>query len=162
MDTDGERRRVAETATKCAVFRKNRGKLGGRALDGRARPLPVRPRAVDAEEDAMWRGRPRARTCCAAAFVLAIALAGPVPPAHAAGGDHGRAVTAWSLQGLWTWLQSVMLPGDTVLCDCSMGIDPNGQCPAGAAWSPEPVPAPTIQCDSGMSIDPDGRCNVGI
>ncbi len=82
--------------------------------------------------------RRRGRLVC---FVLLIALAGPVAPAHAAEGDQP------GLGQVWAWLEA-WLPWVETKDQC-LSIDPNGGCRDGLA-------APTgDQC---AGIDPDGRC----
>lgn len=80
-----------------------------------------------------------------AALALAVALAGPVAPARAAGGDS-RGGSPWSWAGLWSWLTTAATASG---CDRGSQIDPNGGCVTAAAAS---------GCDRGSYIDADGRC----
>lgn len=85
----------------------------------------------------MRRGQ-RGRARFVAAVALAVTLAGPVVPAHAAGRE---AEVGWRWPGLaaiWAWF-----------VDCGIMIDPNGRCAASTIQS---------DCDRGSHIDPDGRC----
>lgn len=67
--------------------------------------------------------RRRGRLCC---FVVLLALAGPVAPAHAAEG-------AWpGLGRVWGWLES-WLPGVAAIADQCSHIDPNGRCGGGSS-----------------------------
>jgi hypothetical protein len=86
--------------------------------------------------------RRRGRLWC---FVVLLALAGPVAPAHAA-------ERAWpDLGRVWAWLES-WLPEMLATGDQCLGIDPNGRCREG-------LTAATV--DQCAGIDPNGRCGGG-
>jgi hypothetical protein len=82
-----------------------------------------------------------------AALVLAVALAGPVAPARAAGGDS-RGGSLWSWAGLWSWLTVAVSHQPVLQTDCGIHIDPDGRCRTAVAPS----------SDCGSHMDPDGRC----
>lgn len=84
----------------------------------------------------------KGRTRFAAALVLAAALAGPAPPALAA--DGGREIAAWSLDGFWSWLRSIVPP-----LHSSRTASP-------------PVSMTQADCDRGIYIDPDGKCHAAL
>lgn len=98
------------------------------------------------------------RTRIVAALVLAMALAGSIVPAHAAG-PAAQASWRWpGLAALWAWF-----------VDCGIMIDPNGGCAAAAVQTTcgrgihiDPngrcAAAATVQRDCGIMIDPDGHC----
>jgi len=94
---------------------------------------------------------------CAAVAAVALVLAGPVAPAHAA----GRTLTGGSsiqagVAALWDWAKTIFSPGPVAQLACDKGslIDPNGGCTATA--SPAGGPTATPDSDAGSSIDPNG------
>jgi len=86
----------------------------------------------------------------AAVLALAVALAGPVPAARAAGSSGNGAPLSWSsLKALWSWLINGVSPQPSLQLTCERGIhiDPDGGCTAAAL-------APVS--DRGSHIDPNG------
>jgi hypothetical protein len=103
----------------------------------------------------MRRGQ-RGRARIVAVVALAVALAGPVVPAHAAGRESEAGWRWPGLAAVWAWFVDcgIMIDPDgrcaasTTQLDCGSHIDPDGRCAA----------ASTIQRDCGIMIDPDGHC----
>lgn len=86
----------------------------------------------------------------AAALAVAVVLAGPAAPAHAAPRSPFR------LGRLWGWLATVLPWAPRVqaaACDWGSHIDPNGGC-RGAAAPPNGPSTPSP--DWGPEIDPNG------
>jgi len=99
----------------------------------------------------------RKRLWLATALAVAVGLAGPVAPAHAAPGSSP------GLDRLWGLLATVLpWAPQAAACDWGASIDPNGGCRAAAA-NPNGRPAtnttngqPTPSPDWGLAIDPNG------
>jgi hypothetical protein len=60
-------------------------------------------------------------------LALALALAGPMAPAWAAGSD-GRSSSVWSWAGLRSWLTAAIPHQPALQADCGIHIDPDGRC----------------------------------
>lgn len=95
---------------------------------------------------------------CAAVVAVALVLAGPVAPAHAA----GRTATGSSLKAgaaaLWAWVKTTLSLGPAAQMACDKGgyIDPNGGCRTAAAASPSGGGTTATDSDKGIYIDPNG------
>ncbi len=93
----------------------------------------------------------RKRLWLAAVLAVAVGLAGPVAPAHAA------PKISPGLERLWGWL-AMVLPWapqpQAAACDWGSHIDPDGGCRAAAVANPNGQPTPSS--DWGLSIDPNG------
>lgn len=96
-----------------------------------------------------------------AAVALAVALAGPVVPAHAAGRETEAGWRWPGLAAVWAWFVDCGIMIDpngrcaaaTTQLDCGSHIDPNGGCAASTAQT---------TCDRGIMIDPNGGCSAGL
>jgi hypothetical protein len=78
-----------------------------------------------------------------ATLALAVALAGPVVPAHAAGREREAGWRWPGLAAVWAWF-----------VDCGIHIDPDGRCAV--------VPMTQTACDRGIMIDPNGGCSASL
>jgi hypothetical protein len=109
----------------------------------------------------MRRGQ-RGRARIVAVVALAVALAGPVVPAHAAGRETEAGWRWPGLAAVWAWFVDcgIMIDPDgrcaasAAQLDCGSHIDPNGGCAASSSVQTD--------CERGIHIDPNGGCSASL